>query len=67
MKNKNTYDSEGNYFNPDGYAEADVEHIKQLVLPGMEAFEHSMGRLVLTGEVTAQEAYERLGELEGRE
>jgi len=67
MKNENTWDSEGNYFNPDSYAEADVETIKQLVLPGMEAFEHIVGRLILTGEINAAEATDRLAELEGRE
>jgi len=64
MKNENTWDSEGTYFNAGGYAEADVEQIKQLVLPGMESFEHTLGRLVLSGEMSAIDAYNELRDKE---
>lgn len=58
------WDDMGNYFEPETYAECDTEAIKQLVLPGMDAFEHIMGRLVLNGTIDAKDAYDRLRELE---
>lgn len=34
---------------------------EQLILPGMAEFEHTLGHLVMTGEMTALDAYNELG------
>lgn len=55
---------EDGYFDPNSYAEADIEPMRQLFLPGMEEFERIVGHLALNREISNEEVAHDLQELE---